>query len=945
MTYTYSSFRLHTAVLLFFISLLSSCNNVGTTTTFHGTVTDKDSKTGIAGVAISINPIGFSTETDENGAYSIALPRTDMSVYLVFTCPGYDSYQTQEMPLSPKKINEYEINASLQSRIAKAALSTQTVAFGASTTSIDLQLSNPGTDELLWNIMDMAIPAWLTVAPTSGTLAVGQSQTITFTADRSSLELGTQTASLTLLGGQEPLTITVTVSKEGCVLETGPTSFDFGQEENTAQTTLHNAGNIAMDWQLETALPAWLTWDATQGSVAAGATQTLTFNALRDALDYGTTTFTAQVHTDGGDVSLAFSITKTRDLIDVTPLTLDFGSEAVTRSFNVQRAQGIHDIAFTVSCQDPCLSIQPVQGTITGDGSVAVEVTLDRNSIPIGTSQSSIDVTAGEQHFTIAVTYASAAELPVVATGGTSLDDQYHILLEGTLTSGGGGSVTQHGHCWGTMTEPTLEDGTITSLGNISEGQTFTSIFDGTLERDVTYYYRAYATNEVGTAYGLVNSLSYLPVSLSNPTITVNGTSIYGRSNLSGYNATQPVLQHGFCLSLNPTPDINNPNDTVIALGELTSNSPIFGQFHNIARGYTYYLVSYAINLSGLTYSQAVPVTINIEEPEVYATETPSALDYYSATLQGEIYTLGSEAVLDYGHCWGTSQTPTIEGDHSSYGAAEREVSFTSELTGLLINTTYYFRSYVRTARAVYYSTTYEFSTLNDASVVVSDGLTMYITSNSTPRAYEWTGRAPDLTVSSGVTYATSNKPSGTKAAFSFNGSSAYMLSPNYNPISGVSSGSISFWLRFRSTMNKSLVYPLIGSISDGGMYIEFRHNGDAWVLTLCMGKGKNTYTIALPSFGGLDIASILGTEWHMITLASSPNSMAIYMDGSSLPLESLGTSIQMSFGEQDDFVIGANALNGTTLNTFISADMACMRFYNRVISEAEIKEIYSAGM
>jgi len=68
---------------------------------------------------------------------------------------------------------------------------------------------------------------------------------------------------------------------------------------------------------------------------------------------------------------------------------------------------------------------------------------------------------------------------------------------------------------------------------------------------------------------------------------------------------------------------------------------------------------------------------------------------------------------------------------------------------------------------------------------------------------------------------------------------------------------------------------------------------------------------------------------------------MTLYLDGVNLHVQ----DIRMTFGIQDDFVIGANALNGTTLNTFLPADMACLRFYNRVLSSQEIVQIFDSGM
>lgn len=141
--------------------------------------------------------------------------------------------------------------------------------------------------------------------------------------------------------------------------------------------------------------------------------------------------------------------------------------------------------------------------------------------------------------------------------------------------------------------------------------------------------------------------------------------------------------------------------------------------------------------------------------------------------------------------------------------------------------------------------------------------------------------------------------------------------------------------------MNKSLVYPFFGSVSEGGFYVEIRHNGTDWVLTLCMGPGMETHVITLPSLAGIDISSMLGTSWHMMSIASNGTSMTVYLDGVNLYTQSM----QMTFGVQQDFVVGANALNSTTINTFLPADMACLRFYDRVLSDPEIAQIFNAGM
>ncbi|HPX79864.1 MAG TPA: hypothetical protein PK603_06065, partial [Bacteroidales bacterium] len=64
------------ATAFFFVS----CDQTGTTTTFSGTVTDVLTKQSLEGVAVSVMPFGLGEETDTDGKFSIALPRTDESV-------------------------------------------------------------------------------------------------------------------------------------------------------------------------------------------------------------------------------------------------------------------------------------------------------------------------------------------------------------------------------------------------------------------------------------------------------------------------------------------------------------------------------------------------------------------------------------------------------------------------------------------------------------------------------------------------------------------------------------------------------------------------------------------------------------------------------------------------------------------------------------------------
>jgi len=87
---TFVYLKTFTAVLAVIFSgfFTASCDQTGTTTTFTGTVSDSETKKPLAGVAVAVMPFNLGQETDQEGKYTIVLPRTTENVYLVFSKPG-----------------------------------------------------------------------------------------------------------------------------------------------------------------------------------------------------------------------------------------------------------------------------------------------------------------------------------------------------------------------------------------------------------------------------------------------------------------------------------------------------------------------------------------------------------------------------------------------------------------------------------------------------------------------------------------------------------------------------------------------------------------------------------------------------------------------------------------------------------------------------------------
>ncbi|MDR3061439.1 MAG: hypothetical protein LBU57_04930 [Dysgonamonadaceae bacterium] len=108
--------------------------------------------------------------------------------------------------------------------------------------------------------------------------------------------------------------------------------------------------------------------------------------------------------------------------------------------------------------------------------------------------------------------YAENAQVPSgIITGSAKETFGVGAIIEGEVTSDGGAEIQCKGICYsGTNTTPTLtqDPGTGSSDGSISQGTGSFSASVLNLIPDKTYYYRTYALNAAGIAYGEVKTFN-----------------------------------------------------------------------------------------------------------------------------------------------------------------------------------------------------------------------------------------------------------------------------------------------------------------------------------------------------------------------------------------------------------------------------------------------------
>ena len=378
------------------------------------------------------------------------------------------------------------------------------------------------------------------------------------------------------------------------------------------------------------------------------------------------------------------------------------------------------------------------------------------------------------------------AEKPTVVTKSVGEVTETTAKVVGQVTADGGAEVTERGICWSTDGTPTILDYRVKDVegGLGSYDVIFTDLVPNT-----QYYVRAYATNEAGTGYGDEKTFTTLgdepeepgdepeepgdepeepgdepeepgdepeepgdepeepgdepeepgdepeepgdepeepgdepeepgdepeqpeevapEVTTSEVTDITVSSAKCGGEVLSGGDAV--IVARGVCWNTTGTPTVS---DTYTMdgsnIGSYTSN------ITNLEHNTTYYVRAYATNAKGVTgYGEEVTFT-TLEKllPTVTTATEVTDITVNSAKCGGEVTFNGNVAVTARGICWSTSQNPTIEDNKTTNGSGLG--SFTSNLSNLASQTTYYVRAYATNEVGTAYGEEVSFTTLLD---------------------------------------------------------------------------------------------------------------------------------------------------------------------------------------------------------------------------------------
>ncbi|MDG1697342.1 MAG: FISUMP domain-containing protein [Polaribacter sp.] len=320
---------------------------------------------------------------------------------------------------------------------------------------------------------------------------------------------------------------------------------------------------------------------------------------------------------------------------------------------------------------------------------------------------------------------------PTVSTNSGIQYGAIEAYSGGTIQSDNGYSITAKGLVWSLDPNPVVSLNTKTNEG--PGAQNFSSTMTN-LSPISNYYYRAYATNSRGTAYGNTYNFTtedQLPV-VTTSEVTNIGTNS-ATSGLSISNNGSPILESGIIWR-------NAQYDLFIDGGYegINNNGEGSLEMTNLVRGIAYNVRAFAKNSKGYAFgniksfvtSTTVP---NIDIINISEVTSTSAIVKIGTANWDYIDDGGSQMTLN-GVILGYNDNLSLDNLIRTYTNCENEDCpsswFDAYFNNLLPNTTYYVKGYATNANGTGYTEAGTFTT-SPGVPVVYNGRTENITSNS----------------------------------------------------------------------------------------------------------------------------------------------------------------------------------------------------------------------
>ncbi len=357
--------------------------------------------------------------------------------------------------------------------------------------------------------------------------------------------------------------------------------------------------------------------------------------------------------------------------------------------------------------------VSPKSGSLDYGKTGTIIVKIDRDLLADGNNTTVLVLSTegvGSTEITVKA-YGQAKKKAVLNTLEVSSITATTAVFTGEIVDDGYPKYYERGIVFSEQMMPTMEQ----TLQRLTATMTADSIYSCQvvgLTLGKTYYVRAYAVNEKGTAYSS-NQVSFTTAAVGGKATMIGVDDI----NLNDHTAVahgeilelgDPAYsERGFVYShTNSSPTIYNNIVTVEGSGKGTFDAKLT----ELARETTYYVRAYVKNEAGVVYSDNT-VTFSTEE-SLATVETLAATDIdestYSAVLRGKVTFAGNPSYAERGFVYSSEySTPTIDDNKvvvNGVGLGE----FEARVNNFSREASTYVRAYVTNSKGTFYGNTIE---------------------------------------------------------------------------------------------------------------------------------------------------------------------------------------------------------------------------------------------
>lgn len=407
-----------------------------------------------------------------------------------------------------EKVADKTITIKMIVESSTMSVSTEKLFFNADETTLSFDVTGMGANSVEWYIKEDI--SWLSCSPESGTLS-NSSASVVATVSRDGLEDGTYKEVLVVSSKDEKVSdrsIVVEMIVNKNKLQVTPSELDFGANETTLPITLKNTGTGMLKYTVSSS-NEWLVPSRTSGEVST--TDKLDVVVSRAGLAVASYTGTLTFMFDGGSVNIPVTM-EVEDLkapvvslesqvtgigynrATVRGMIADIGSSKITRYGFCWAEQANPTVDMGSVNLGDCTEPKSFEAIITG---LQPNTTYHLRAY----AENSVGLVYSGNEITF--TTHDTPVLASVSTGDVSNVSDVSATVGGSISNlGNVEKLTAYGHVWSTSaSQAVVGMGESTNYGALSEVRTFNSVLSD-LKEKTTYYVRAYATNEMGTAYG-----------------------------------------------------------------------------------------------------------------------------------------------------------------------------------------------------------------------------------------------------------------------------------------------------------------------------------------------------------------------------------------------------------------------------------------------------------